>query len=157
MIDSGDAGYSRLINIPLNKVRQYASDPTLAPFALQADLVATEFERLMVGNGLSIAMLPVAAQESAQKLLSRDMSPAEMRAIFPTMLNDLKNTIDANNSTRQEIVDKLRAGGNSPAKTTTSTQERKKLPAGKTLSPGVHYDAKGNRIEVFADGTYREL
>lgn len=107
MIDSGDAGYMRLLNIPINKAREYMSDPTLAPFALQAELVATEFQRLMIGNGLSVAMLPVAAQESAQRLISRDMSPAELRAMFPVMMRDLSNTIEANKKVQGDIIGQL--------------------------------------------------
>jgi hypothetical protein len=110
LIDSGDAGSVRLMNTTINKMRDAFSDPTLAPFALQANLVANEFERLMVGNGLSVAMLPVAAQENAQKLLSRDMSPAEIRSVFPVMLNDLKNTIDANRKTQESLINKMTGG-----------------------------------------------
>jgi len=111
MIDSGSAGYAKLVNIPINAMREYMSDPKLAPFALQAELVANEFERLMVGNGLSIAMLPVAAQENAEKLLGRNMSPAEIRAVFPTMLADLNNTIVANARVQQSLIDRIAAGG----------------------------------------------
>jgi hypothetical protein len=125
LIDSGTAGATKLANIPINKLRGYESDPTLAPFVLQANLVATEFERLMIGNGLSVAMLPVSAQENAQKLLNKDMSATEMRSLFPTMMKDLENTIASNRKIQDTLLSRMTggSGGVTTGKTSALSDE----------------------------------
>ena len=107
LIPSGDLNSIKLLNTPINKLRSSFSSETYAPFRLQAELVANEFERMMVGNGLSIAQLPVTSQENANKILNSNMSIAEMQSIFPTMMNDLQNVIKANEDTKKSILSKF--------------------------------------------------
>ena len=107
LIPKGDADSVKLLNTPINKLRSAFSSETYAPFRLQAELVGNEFERQMVGNGLSIAQLPVAAQENAHKVMNGDMSVSEMEAIFPTLINDMNNVLTANDQTKKNALSRF--------------------------------------------------
>lgn len=111
LLPKGDANSVKVMNTPINKLRSAFSSETYAPFRLQAELVGNEFERQMVGNGLSIAQLPVAAQENAKKVMNGDMSVGEILSIMPTMINDMNNVTQANVKAKQGVLSRLGGKG----------------------------------------------
>jgi hypothetical protein len=134
LLPAGNAGSVKILNVPINKIRSWSSDPAFAPFALQAELVSTEFMRQMAGNGLSIAQLSVEAQQNAHKIINGDMSVAEIQAIYPTIINDMQNVKAANDKTKYNLLHKYETG-NVPAPAPTTTPPSGAGWSAKIVSP----------------------
>jgi hypothetical protein len=92
---AGSPDHAKIIGKLENKIRSAVSDPTLAPYALAVKQVATEYERLMVGGMLSVAQLHEGAREDAKRILSEDMTIAEVNSILPVMLAEIRNQKEA--------------------------------------------------------------
>lgn len=90
-MDKGNAGFVTVLNQPINYLRTKASDPKLAAYALAAQNVAVEFERLRSGGMLSVAQLHAGAQEDAKKIINGDMSVQETLEKIPVMLQEIEN------------------------------------------------------------------
>jgi hypothetical protein len=118
-IDSGNFGGPKIINTPVNKLRGLVSDPDLRAFELAAQVVGTEYERMMTGGLLSIAQLHEGAREDAKRLLNGDMSPAEMRSVMTVMKQEIANQRNSWKDQLGEISESMkktgRAGSAAPA------------------------------------------
>ena len=88
---SGWAGSVKLINQPINKIREAFSSPELSEFILASKIVATEYERMITGGLLSSAQLHVSAQEDAKKLLNENMTPEQVKAVVGVMKMEIEN------------------------------------------------------------------
>lgn len=81
------------------------------------------------------------------------------------LTDDMHNTVNATEKAAiedriKELRQKRNAGMSGDTKPTAVSTGHKQLPANASSEwkkVGIHTDAKGNRIEVFADGTYQEL
>jgi hypothetical protein len=146
-IDRGNFGAPKIINTPVNKLRGLVSDPDLGALNLAAQVVGTEYERMMTGGLLSIAQLHEGAREDARRLLNGDMSPAEMRSVMDVMKTEIENQRNSWKDQLSEIKDKMKntgrpSGGAAPAGASS----------GKTVvSRGK--DEAGNRFVKYSDGT----
>ncbi len=133
-LDKGAAGGWQLTNEPINALRKKFSDPDLRKFALAVKQVGTEYERLLTGGMLSAAQLHAGAAEDAKKLLNEDMSPAEIKAVIPIMLQEIKNAKTASNDELKEIKNRMRG----------KNAEEKSEPAQETkIINGVKYHSLG--------------
>lgn len=145
----GNAGFSTVLNQPLNYLRAKGSDPKLAAYALAAKNVAVEFERLRSGGMLSAAQLHAGAQEDAKNILNENMSVAETLEKLPIMLSEIQNGREAAQEVEKYYKDELHVA-----------QPASKLPptALKQLKKGVHttfgngqtwmLDDSGSPVEV---------
>lgn len=122
-LESGTAGSVRLINKPINKIREAFSSPELSELMLAAQIVGTEYERMINGGLLSAAQLHEGAREDAHRLLNADMTPEQMRRIVKLMRSEIDNQrsafkeqVNETVQNRTNILARVQAaGGGSPA------------------------------------------
>ena len=114
-IADGNAGFSKWLNQPINRLRTQTSDPQLAAYALSVKQVATEYERALQGGLLSSAQLHRGAADEAAKILNESMSVEEVRAVIPVMLREMENARRAADDQLHEIRDRLHKAPVSPA------------------------------------------
>ena len=112
---AGSPDNAKIIGKLENKLRSAMSDPTLAPYALAVKQVATEYERLMVGGMLSVAQLHEGAREDAKRILSEDMTIAEVNAVLPVMLAEIKNQKEAAHETIADLKSQINGVGGAGA------------------------------------------
>jgi len=105
-LDSGTAGGVRLTNEPINKIREKFSSPELGQLMIAAQIVGTEYERMINGGLLSIAQLHEGAREDAKRLINADMTPTEMKARLGVMLQEIENQ----KSAFKEQIGEVRGG-----------------------------------------------
>ena len=110
-IDTGNLGGPKFVNTPINKLRGQLSDPSLARLQLAAQVVGTEYERMITNGTLSIAQLHEGAREDAQRLLNGNMSPAEMRAVMTIMKKEIGNQRKAWKDQLSEVSDSIKGLG----------------------------------------------
>lgn len=83
-------GGAKILNQPLNKLREQFSDEDRGVLDLVTQQVATEYERQLQGGQLSVAQLHTGAAEDAKRLLNQDMTPSEIRAKLPIMMKEIE-------------------------------------------------------------------
>lgn len=114
-IQEGSPDHAKIVNKFENKLRDAASDPTLAPYALAVKQVATEYERLLQGGMLSVAQLHSGAAQDAKGILNENMSIAEVNAVIPVMLREIDNQKQASHETLADLKAQIRGVGGAPA------------------------------------------
>jgi hypothetical protein len=105
-LESGTAGSVKLVNQPINKIREAFSSPELSELTLAAQIVGTEYERMINGGLLSAAQLHEGAREDAHRLLNADMTPEQMRRIVKLMRSEIDNQRSAFTEQIKETVEK---------------------------------------------------
>lgn len=100
-------GGAKILNRPINKVRELGSDPEYGQLELVTKQVATKYERMLAGGILSVAQLHEGAREDAKKMLSGDMTIQEIRAKLPLMKREMDNAIKAGKDTNKSLRDDL--------------------------------------------------
>jgi uncharacterized coiled-coil protein SlyX len=105
-IESGTAGSVKLINRPLNYIREKFSSPELTELVLAAQIVGTEYERMINGGLLSAAQLHEGAREDAHKLLNADMTPEQIRRTVKLMRTEINNQRSAFDEQLKETTTK---------------------------------------------------
>lgn len=114
-------GGAKILNVPLNKLREQLSSEEYSQLNLMTTQVATKYERLLNGGILSVAQLHTGAAEDAKKLLNGDMTPSQIRAIIPIMQTEMDNSLKAQKETKAELV---RPGGSKPSAAKISKEDQ---------------------------------
>jgi hypothetical protein len=110
-----------IVNRPINSIREKLSSPDLAALDIATNTVAKKYQKYLEGGALSIAQLHTGAAEDSKKLLSRDMSIAEINAKLPIMIREIENAERSNKA----VTDKL-SGRSSKSETKTISWDQLK-------------------------------
>lgn len=109
-LESDTAGGVRLTNEPINAIRRKFSSPELAELSLAAQVVGTEYERMINGGLLSVAQLHEGAREDAKRLMNGDMTPEEIKRTLKVMLQEINNQKSAFKEQIAEVKGGLKTG-----------------------------------------------
>lgn len=110
VMKGGNINLPLIASKPLNWLRTQTSSPELAAYRRAINQVATEYQRVISGP-LSNAMLHEGAREDAARMMSEDMTIAEVEAIIPVMLRDIENAKQAGEEQLQAMMGKLNTLG----------------------------------------------
>lgn len=151
-LESGTAGGVRLTNEPINKIREKFSSPELGELMIAAQIVGTEYERMINGGLLSVAQLHEGAREDAKKLINADMTPKEMKARLAVMLKEIENQKSAFKEQIGEVQGQMRKVGSkddpvarsAPGPTIDQSGKGPKVGEKRTINgTPAHWDGKG--------------
>lgn len=84
-------GGAKVLNAPINKIREMLSDADRGVLDLVTQQVGTEYERNLTGGMNSVAQLHAGALEDGKSLLNQDMTIPEIRAKLPIMIQEINN------------------------------------------------------------------
>ena len=122
VIKDGNWDLPQFASKPLNWARTQTGSASLKAYALSVRQVATEYQKLMQGGAMSVAQLHAGAAEDAKALLNEDMTLAQVKAIIPVMLQEIKNSKEAGAEQAKELTDTLKkksSHNNAPKKSST--------------------------------------
>jgi hypothetical protein len=99
-------GGAKIINKPINKLRDAFSDEDYGVLSLVTTQVGMKYERALSGGLLSAAQLHAGYAEDAHKLMNGDMTPEEIKAKVPIMLRELNNASSAAKRVEDRLLKK---------------------------------------------------
>lgn len=110
---------------------------------------------------ISIAAIERQLQESGEpQYKDKVFRKAEANRIYTSNFEKEQEEFKTNVKrldTLRKNIDSLRKGRNVEDFETPSVSNRKPLPSGTNLSPGIHTHKNGSKIKVYGDGTYEEI
>lgn len=131
-LDKGAAGGVPLFNKWINATRsQIAGDPDLTKFDNAVTGLAREHARFVTGL-TSNGQLHASATATGDRLLNRDMSPAQIKAVVEEMKAEQQAAIKANKDETAQLKKEISGGSKAEAGSTkiSSDADYNKLPSG---------------------------
>lgn len=148
-LGTGAAGSTPIINKWIQKGRKAVEgDPDVTAFDTAIRGLAREHQRIVTGV-TSNAQLHVSAQETADELLNKDMTPDQVRATLKVMREEATNAVDSGQEEVGALKSELKTIGAAPAKGGDAPPAG--IPAG-SKAIGWSKDATPKRVWQSPDG-----